>query len=64
MNISLTNNESTHKWQCIICDFIYDENKGLLEDGISPQTKFESLAEDWVCPHCSASKSDFFNMSE
>ncbi len=59
---SILNDKLLNKGQCIICDFIYEEDKGLLEDGISPQTKFENLPNDWVCPDCGASKSDFFNM--
>ena len=36
MSINSDNVELLHKWQCIICDFIYDEAKGLSEDKISP----------------------------
>ena len=29
------------------------------DSGIAPGTAFEDLPEDWVCPVCGASKSDF-----
>jgi rubredoxin len=46
-------------WQCIVCGFIYDEAKGIPEDGIAPGTKFEDIAPDWSCPECGVAKSDF-----
>ncbi len=47
------------KYQCIVCDFIYDEAIGLPEEGIAPGTKWEDIPEDWVCPDCGALKTDF-----
>ncbi len=29
------------------------------DSGIKPGTKFEDLPDDWECPVCGASKSDF-----
>ena len=46
-------------WQCIVCGFIYDEAKGLPEDGIVPGTAWADVPEDWECPHCGVAKSDF-----
>jgi rubredoxin len=46
-------------WQCIICGFIYDEAKGLPEEGIAAGTPWESVPETWQCPDCGAGKSDF-----
>jgi rubredoxin len=46
-------------WECIICGFIYDESKGLPEDGIAPGTPWERVPEDWACPECGVSKADF-----
>ena len=46
-------------WQCIVCGFIYDEAKGLPEDGIAPGTAWADIPEDWECPDCGVSKSDF-----
>jgi rubredoxin len=47
------------KWQCKVCGFIYDEAKGLPDDGIPPGTLWEEIPEDWVCPDCGAAKSEF-----
>ncbi len=47
------------KWQCIVCGFIYDEEKGLPEEGIPPGTRWEDIPDDWVCPECGAGKEDF-----
>ncbi len=47
------------KWRCVICDFIYDEAKGMPSEGIAPGTKWEDVPETWTCPDCGAGKSDF-----
>ncbi len=47
------------KWICLICGFIYDEAKGLPEEGIAPGTLWQDIPDDWSCPECGASKSDF-----
>ena len=44
---------------CSVCGFVYDEAKGMPEAGIAPGTKWGDLPEDWVCPLCGASKSEF-----
>ena len=51
------------KWQCQVCDFIYDEASGWPEEGIMPGTRWEDIPEDWVCPDCHMAKSEF-NMME
>jgi rubredoxin len=49
-----------HKtYMCVICGFIYEEEKGLPDDGIPPGTRWEDLPETWTCPDCGASKDDF-----
>ena len=47
------------KWYCVICGFVYDEALGLPAEGIAPGTRWEDIPEDWTCPDCKASKSDF-----
>lgn len=47
------------KWQCAICDFIYDEAVGIPDEGIAAGTKWEDVPDDWLCPDCSVGKSDF-----
>jgi rubredoxin len=46
-------------WQCALCSFIYDESKGMPDEGIAAGTRWEDVPESWSCPDCSASKSDF-----
>ncbi len=46
-------------WMCVICGFIYDEEKGLPEEGIAPGTQWEDVPLNRVCPDCGASKQDF-----
>ena len=50
---------SFNKFECSICGFIYDEEKGLPEEGIAPGTKWDDVPDDWQCPDCSVGKSDF-----
>lgn len=47
------------KWRCLICDFVYEEAKGIPEEGIAPGTPWEDVPESWTCPDCGASKADF-----
>ncbi len=46
-------------WQCIVCGFIYDEAKGLPEEGIAAGTRWQDVAADWACPECGIAKADF-----
>ena len=47
------------KYTCVVCGYVYDEEKGDPSGGIAPGTKFEDIPDSWVCPLCGASKSDF-----
>jgi len=46
-------------YMCVICGFVYDEAKGLPDQGIPPGTQWEDVPENFTCPDCGASKSDF-----
>ena len=46
-------------WECEYCGFIYSEEEGAPEEGIAPGTKWEDIPEDWCCPECGVTKSDF-----
>ena len=46
-------------YMCVICGFVYEEEKGRPEDGIPPGTSWEDVPENWKCPDCGAAKSDF-----
>lgn len=48
-----------NKWRCIPCGFIYDPAVGDPDSGVEPGTPFENLPDDWACPLCGASKSEF-----
>jgi rubredoxin len=52
------------RYQCSICGFIYDEAKGLPDDGIPAGTTWDKLPDDWHCPVCGAPKSAFEPMEE
>ncbi|MDX1574135.1 MAG: rubredoxin [Methylophaga sp.] len=47
------------QWQCVVCGFIYDEARGLPEEGIPPGTTWDEIPEDWECPECGVGKGDF-----
>ncbi len=47
------------KYQCLVCDHIYDPAEGDPDGGIAPGTAFVDIPDDWVCPVCGAEKSDF-----
>jgi rubredoxin len=47
------------KYKCTVCGYIYDPEKGDLDGGISPNTPYEKLPMDWVCPACGAPKDMF-----
>jgi len=47
------------KYECTVCGYIYDPELGDPDSGIPPGTAFEDLPDDWECPVCGASKSEF-----
>jgi rubredoxin len=47
------------KFQCSVCDYVYDEAKGDPEHNIKPGTKFSELPDSWTCPVCGSPKSVF-----
>lgn len=47
------------KYLCLLCGYVYDEEQGSPQEGIEPETRWEDLPEDWVCPDCGAMKTDF-----
>ena len=46
-------------WMCLLCGFIYEEEKGLPNEGIAPGTRLEDVPMNWTCPDCGARKDDF-----
>lgn len=47
------------RYICSVCGYVYDPQKGDPESGIKPNTPFEALPDDWVCPVCGAGKDQF-----
>jgi len=47
------------KYQCTICGYVYDPEEGDPDSGIAPGTAFEDIPEDWYCPVCGVTKSEF-----
>jgi rubredoxin len=47
------------RYMCLLCGFIYDEEKGWPEDGIPAHTRWEDVPLAWQCPECGATKDDF-----
>lgn len=51
------------KYICTVCDYVYDPEVGVPEDGIAPGTAWEDLPEDFVCPECGVGKDMFEEVS-
>jgi len=47
------------KWECTVCGYIYDPEKGDSDSGIAPGTPFEQLPDDWARPECGVEKDMF-----
>lgn len=47
------------KYKCSVCGYVYDPALGDPDSGIAPGTPFEDLPDDWICPLCGVSKSNF-----
>ncbi|OPY22725.1 MAG: Rubredoxin [Methanobacterium sp. PtaU1.Bin242] len=52
------------KYRCLVCDYIYDPEKGDPDSGIKPETPFEELPDDWLCPLCGVGKDQFAPVEE
>jgi rubredoxin len=58
-NFKILEQVTMRQWQCVVCGFIYDEAKGLPEEGIAPGTSWDDIPDDWECPECGVGKDDF-----
>ncbi len=47
------------KFVCELCGYTYNVEEGDPDNGIEPETEFEEIPADWICPLCGASKDDF-----
>ena len=57
--MSTSGNAPYRTWMCVVCGFIYDEAKGLPDEGIAPGTRWEDVPDTWTCPDCGVTKDDF-----
>ena len=55
----MTDEQPYSKWMCLTCGFIYDEVKGIPEEGLSAGTRWNDIPPNWTCPECGARKEDF-----
>jgi rubredoxin len=46
-------------YMCVICGYVYREDEGDPESGISPGTRWDEVPLTWRCPDCGAGKEDF-----
>jgi rubredoxin len=51
--------DGMEKWKCEICGYVYDPGEGDPDGGIPPDTSFDELPDDWICPVCGAEKELF-----
>jgi len=47
------------KYRCTVCGYVYDPAAGDPDNGVAPDTAFEDLPANWVCPVCGAAKDQF-----
>jgi len=47
------------KYECMVCGYVYEPELGDPDGGIKPGTPFEEIPDDWTCPICGATKSNF-----
>ena len=47
------------KYKCKVCDYIYDPVNGDPDQDVKPDTPFEDLPDEWVCPVCGADQDQF-----
>ncbi len=50
------------RYVCNGCGYEYDPAIGDIENEISPETLFEALPEEWICPDCGEEKDSFIEI--
>lgn len=48
-------------YQCGACYYPYEEELGLPDEGITPNTQWKDVPEDFICPECGTPKGGFIN---
>jgi len=52
------------KWECLVCGYVYDPELGDPDNDIEPDTPFEELPDNWMCPDCGADQEEFERVEE
>ena len=52
------------KYECNVCNWVYDPEEGLPDEGIELGTSFDDLPDDFVCPECGAGKEEFAQIDD
>jgi rubredoxin len=47
------------KHVCVVCGYVYDPAAGDPDSSVPPNTEFDNVPADWVCPVCGAGKDQF-----
>jgi rubredoxin len=50
---------SMKTYMCVICGYVYEEEKGDVVGGIAAGTRWDDVPLSWRCPDCGAGKEDF-----
>ncbi|MBR8836771.1 MAG: rubredoxin [Stigonema ocellatum SAG 48.90 = DSM 106950] len=50
------------RYECRVCGYVYEPDKGDDKHDITPGTPFEELPPTWNCPVCSAKAKAFTNI--
>ena len=45
-------------YMCVICGYVYEEEKGDPASGIAAGTRWDDVPLSWRCPDCGAGKED------
>ncbi len=57
-----SNEDPGDHYECAVCGYVYDPKKGDPDGGIPPETRWEDIPDDWLCPTCGAGKEDFIKL--
>ncbi len=51
-------------YRCKVCGYVYEPAEGDASQHVTPNTPFESLPDDWLCPECGADQAEFEMVDE
>jgi rubredoxin len=47
------------KYECLVCNYVYDPDKGDPDNDVPPGTDFAAIPDEWTCPDCGVGKDQF-----